>query len=243
MDELSAFNTRSPATSRPIVRFRVGDEYVSLLKDPLGLVWRLTVYTNNSRNFSVDSLSDSVGKILWLPGTQFNLHPGIYRADLSNAEDTTPTWLEVRGDARRDQPVTPASIWLAMLDAVPADNVLLDDYEFGDEEIAEAITAVIDLWNATPPDGIGVFSAATFPWRYEHIQAACGILLAQKSILLLRNSVEYSGAGLSVSDSAKYKDYAAIGQAKIEEFKAWAKKKKHELNLRSFFGHIGGYYA
>ena len=53
-------------------------------------------------------------------------------------------------------------IWLRDVD--PEANVLLDDFEFGAEEIRTAQTLTVDYWNETPPAIIG-YNYDKFPYR------------------------------------------------------------------------------
>jgi hypothetical protein len=196
-------------------------------------------------------LSDEDAKngIVYLPLTATETgRPGVFVAQAAVYEHGTvrrilPFWFELTPNlelAGQIGPITIAEVRMAMRDVCPEANFLIDAVEFNDEEVAWAIRRPIDYWNETPPP-VAKFSASNFPYRYHWVNAAIGELLVMAAIWMHRNSLDYSAAGLSVKDMAKWADYMKIGQDMKAEWKDWAKNKKIEINIDGGFSSLGGY--
>jgi len=151
-------------------------------------------------------------------------------------------FLEIEPNNIADQwgyPLSIAEVRLALRDACPAGNYLLDDYEYTDKEIFHAINRVVDRWNETPPT-VALYSYASFPFRYYWTIGVMGTLLRQASMHKLRNWLPYSGGGVQVNDQSVWKEYETLGQAYNQEFKEWMMAKKVELNIEDGWRSIGG---
>jgi hypothetical protein len=58
---------------------------------------------------------------------------------------------------------------------------------------------------------------------------------------LQRNNLDYSIAGLTVKDTARWPEYMQMGEAKKKEYKDWAHQKSIELNIKGGFRSLGGW--
>jgi len=195
------------------------------------------------------SEEDAHNGIIHLPLTdKETCKPGIFVAQSAVFEHgvlrrVIPFWLELTPDLNLDAqigPITMAEVRLAIRDVCPAINFLIDDVEFKDEEVAWAIRRPIDYWNEVPPP-VAQFSPANFPYRYHWLNAAIGELLTMAAIWMHRNSLDYSAAGLSVRDMAKWADYMKMGQDMKSEWKGWVQNKKLEINIDGGYSSLGGY--
>jgi hypothetical protein len=124
---------------------------------------------------------------------------------------------------------------MGMRDRCPEDNFLLDKVEFSDTEIAWAIRRPIDWWNEQPPP-IETYTPATFPFRYNHLDAVIGELYRMAAIHQERNNLRYSAAGVTVDDSESYTRYHQIAEELTGRYQTWALRKKRSMNLEKFYG-------
>lgn len=124
-------------------------------------------------------------------------------------------------------------IWLR--DTDPAANVLLDDFEFGAEEIRTAQTLTVDYWNETPPN-IGGYNYDKFPYRFALLRGTAANLLFIAANRYRRNEAQYNAGGLQFDSENKHQQYDAAGQRLWEEYKQWVRMKKREINADQGWG-------
>jgi len=122
-----------------------------------------------------------------------------------------------------------------LMDRCIEDNFLLDRLEFSDQQIAWAIRRPVDMWNATPPP-IGTYTVTNFPYRYYWANAAAGELLKMAARNYARNNLRYSAANLQVNDKDKAKEYIALGQDLLDEYKEWMLLEKRRINMERAMG-------
>jgi hypothetical protein len=128
-------------------------------------------------------------------------------------------------------------IWLRDVD--PAANLLIQDWEFGQEEIRTASTLAVDYWNEAPPCMSGYwYTLYTFPFRYHLLMATCANLLFIAANLYRRNRLPYNIPGGGVDDQAKAPDYDAAGDKLWAQYKDWTNRKKREFNTNLGWGRI-----
>jgi hypothetical protein len=135
----------------------------------------------------------------------------------------------------RSTAISIAEIRMARRDRCPEDNFLLDDVEFSDTEIAWAIRRPIDWWNEQPPP-IETYTPATFPFRYNYLDAVIAELYRMAAIHQERNNLRYSAAGVTVDDSESYPRYKQISEELMARWQTWAIRKKRSINYEKFYG-------
>ena len=139
-------------------------------------------------------------------------------------------------------PPTIQEIRMHLWDSDPNENVLLDDVEFGDEQIALAITKPVEYFNeALPP--IRPFTTRNFPWRDHWIEATVAHLLMFAAAFYRRNRLGGSAGGQTIDDLNKEREYALAAKEAWEEYKTWVTLKKVSLNAQDFVGEIGSMYG
>jgi len=128
-------------------------------------------------------------------------------------------------------------IWLRDLD--PSANLLLDDLEFGTEEIRTASTLAVDYWNERPPSLAGArYTVYTFPYRYNLLMGTSANLLFIAGNLYRRNRLPSQIPGGSVDDQNKFNEYDAAGERLWQRYKEWVALKKRELNVQRGWGTV-----
>ena len=130
---------------------------------------------------------------------------------------------------------------MAIKDRVPADNFLLDDLEWTDNEIMFAIRRPIDYWNDMPPD-VSQFTAgeatpASFPYRYYWMEGIVGELLRMASMNLIRNRMPVSAGGIQTDDKIRADAYLKISEEFLSRFREWVVQKKYEINIHNCWGY------
>lgn len=135
--------------------------------------------------------------------------------------------------------LTIPEVRMHLRDTDPQLNTLLDEYEFTEVEIMNALRKPIDLWNeALPP--VAPMTAANFPFRYNWLEATCGFLLRSAAHRLRRNILNYNAGGISINDEPNYQLYENMAMKLIDDYKQWVTDKKTSINMNIGFSSIGG---
>ena len=130
-----------------------------------------------------------------------------------------------------------------MRDSGKVESYLLDSFRFDPSEIAMAIAMPVQIWNELPPIGLAYFTTATFPFRYNWLQAITGHLMLMVAEQQRANHLPYSSAGVNVDDNAKSPEYTAEGRYRIENYKKWVQQMKVSINMRQCYGSHSSSYA
>lgn len=142
--------------------------------------------------------------------------------------------------ARNQGPPTIQEIRMRLMDSSATENLLLDDVEFKDEQILQAVARPIELWNETPPP-IKTFTTRDFPFRGAWMDGIVGQLYTTAAAHYRRNVMRQSVGG--GADKDKEREYMAEGQRLWQGYQQWLMSKKVELNLKGFSGANPSPYA
>jgi hypothetical protein len=137
--------------------------------------------------------------------------------------------------------LTELDVRVFMRDNCPEANLLLDDFEFGYEEIRTAMTLAVDLWNETPPL-LRNLTVDTFPYRYHLLMATVANLLMMAAIRYERNDLTYQIPGGAINDQNKGKAYSTLSTQLGTQFKEWVIKVKVSMNMEAGWGTDWGAY-
>ena len=137
-------------------------------------------------------------------------------------------------------PPTLQEVRMRLMDSSRNENILLDDIEFKDEQILQAMWEPVRIWNETPPP-IKRFSTASFPFRGAWIQGVLAQLYFTASNHYRRNLLRQAAGG--GSDKDKEKEYMTEGKRLWDEYMAWLYNKKVEINMKTFFSDIPSAYS
>ncbi len=140
-------------------------------------------------------------------------------------------------------PPTIQEIRMYMRDAHAHENLLLDDVEFGDEQILDAVLSPIDTWNDALPPIRSKMTVANFPFREQWKMAIVGRLLVTAAHGYRRNHLPYQAGGTSVDDQNKEQQYLSMGLRLLEEYKQWVAGRKMALNVSRVWGSSSSEYA
>lgn len=147
------------------------------------------------------------------------------------------------GDGRSPGgPPSVAEVRLHLRDTDPAESFLLDNLKFDDAEIAQATYLPVEEWNETPPP-IGTFNTTDFPYRYHWLMAIAGHLFLIAAEHQRANNLTYAAGGVSVNDMDKEPNYEQAAARRLQQWRAWMRHKKAEINLGMAYGGIGSTYG
>lgn len=156
---------------------------------------------------------------------------GDYRAYLCIRKGT-------QGSRAGNHTVTVMDVRLALMDTSPEANELLDDLEFSDMMILNAVERAIDEWEETPPRLQRRFDSTTFPFREHLIKGAVGYLLQSVTYRYMRNRMQYSASGLTFDKNDRAETYARLSQTARAEWKSFIAAMKTSMNMEECFGVI-----
>lgn len=131
--------------------------------------------------------------------------------------------------------VTENDIWNFLMDK-PEGNLLLGEFEFGEEDLKNAMESLVSKWNETRPH-VGTYTIETFPYKYNYTLGVSAQLLRSAAIRFGRNELNYSTQGGSVDDQNKAPMYIKLAAELSGEFNEWMRSEKAAINIAA----IGGY--
>lgn len=126
-------------------------------------------------------------------------------------------------------------IWLR--DSDPSANLLLDDFEFGQEEIRTASTLAVDAWNEEAP-AIVSYELYNFPYRFALLRGTAANLLFMAAHRYRRNKLNYAVPGGAVNDQDKDREYDAAGERLWQAYVDWVRRKKRSINIERGWGTV-----
>lgn len=139
-------------------------------------------------------------------------------------------------------PPTVNEIRMAMRDSGRGENLLLDDFEFGDDQILQAIVTPVQYWNeALPP--IRTYTTRNFPFRYNWKRAIVAYLMEAAAHGYRRNRLATAAGGVSVDDQNKEREYLMEADRRLTEFRDWVLNKKTSINAGMVGGSFGSSYG
>lgn len=142
----------------------------------------------------------------------------------------------MRGGREGTHPVTAMDVRLALMDTSAELNSVLDDLEYSDMMILNAVERAMDEWEETPPSLGRHFSAADFPYRENLIKGAVGYLMQSVMYRYMRNRMQYSAAGLTFDKNDKGSVYLQLAQQAKSEWKAFIMSAKTAMNMDECMG-------
>lgn len=129
--------------------------------------------------------------------------------------------------------VTIPEIRMHVMDVCPAQNDLLETFEYSDTNIAVAIQSTIDYYNGLTAQGSN-WTSSSLPAeaRYFFKQGVAGLLMKTRAHQMLRNALPYNAGGVSLDENSKYNDYLAIGERLMSEWQNYVLRKHYVRNFK-----------
>lgn len=138
----------------------------------------------------------------------------------------------------------------AYLRDFPELNRLIDGQETSDRMLAWAVIDALDDFNNTPPH-IGVFTVSNFPYKSLLLRGSVISVLESVGMLQMRNQMQYSDGGITVSVSDKapmIMQWISMLQSTYESKKLNYKMSRNIQDalqgdgIMSDYYFLGGYY-
>ena len=208
---------------------------------------RPSMYAQTDKNISVECAFEPDGQVsVTFTPEIVNYNNGVWYAEFEcwNKDNqlvhTYRAYLCIRkgmtGSKNGPHTITAMDVRLALMDTSAEANQLLDDLEFSDMMIYNAVERCIDEWNETPPSLAVRYDATTFPYREHLIKGAVGYLMQAIAYRYTRNRMAYSASGLTLDTSDKGPQYIQLANMARMEWKAFIAAKKTEQNMAECFG-------
>jgi len=141
-------------------------------------------------------------------------------------------------------PMSLTELRMYLRDSSPEENLLIDGYNYSDEEILLAMKLTIQKFNDMPPrENFPVFNSATFPFRSLLLDGMLGQLFFMVSEYHRKNNLQYSAGGVSINDKNKEPNYLQAANMHWQEFLRNAKAEKVKLNMDLNWDIIPSAYA
>ena len=198
------------------------------------------------------SIDDHDEGVISFPAAPNLSRPGIYNCSIGLVDadgkplkvDTQLVWVEPSLFAAGSEcgPPSLSDVRQELMDAGAAENLLLDDVEFNDSEIASAILRPIQYFNEIPPP-LRHADSRNFPFRRHWMTGIVAHLLRSAAHSYRRNQLAYSAGGVQVDDKNKEGAYLQASELLFTEYKSWCAAKKMEINTQLFGGYIASEYA
>lgn len=139
-------------------------------------------------------------------------------------------------------PPSISEVRMFLRDNDAAESFLLDNVKFDDGEINQAIALTIAEWNESPPP-VAFHTTASFPYRYNWLNAIAGYLFRLVAEHQRANNLTYAAGGVSINDMDKAPNYEEAGLRRLLEWRTWMRNKKGQINLEQAYGTLGSDYS
>jgi hypothetical protein len=139
-------------------------------------------------------------------------------------------------------PVTLGEVRIALRDSSANENVRIDDVEFADEEVVNAVVLPLQYFNEVSPP-IPPFTTKNFPYRFNWLQGITAQLYFMAANWYRRNKQKIAAGGLSDDDLDRDRDYDQKAQMLWKDFTEWTLNKKVEINVQSVLGGMDSPYS
>ena len=121
-------------------------------------------------------------------------------------------------------------------------NILLDNVEFSDDDIAAAIKFTVNYYTFLPPI-IGVFTEATIPPVVLLFGTAAHLLTSEAMRQLRNQATVQDGDVQPIGIDDKFKDYLTASDWMRNQFKELAQRIKIQQNMQGAYGGLSSGYA
>ena len=142
---------------------------------------------------------------------------GIYRGEaavLDTDEDvlhSQPFFLWIQPSLFGGTSSAPArdELRLHLRDSQPDENLLLDELDFDDAELCQALARAVTYWNEALPPGRN-YNTSTFPFKANWLDGAVACLCQTAAEHYRRNFVPVTAGGIGYQDLAKEQNLSLI---------------------------------
>jgi hypothetical protein len=121
-------------------------------------------------------------------------------------------------------------------------NILLDDVQFTEDEMNNAIEMTVSAYNGMTP--VSPYTRENFPNEYLLLIGTVRFLLMSESFHQLRNQVGAQDGDVAPSGIyEKASPYIQLAQALRGEWLEMARAIKNQMNMEGAYGYVGSGYS
>jgi hypothetical protein len=214
----------------------------------------ITILNPNKNPANIIEISGTVinpteGLVEFNLGKEISECPGILRTEigLQKGQDilyihplyivaNKSLWQPSESDSKCGDSLSIAELRLYIHESNPNENLWLEMEEFDPTELAMCIELPVRAFNELPPPLPVSYNTTNFPYKYNWLIGATAQLYRVKAKHYLRTHLPYQTAGgAAVDDKNKFQVYEQIGLTMWQEYLAWVRMKKVELNIEGGF--------
>jgi len=124
----------------------------------------------------------------------------------------------------------------------PSYNILLDDVQFSEEDVNQAMYFAVQKYNAMTP--VTNLTTSNFPNDYILLLGTCSMLMHSEAFLQVRNNLTYSDGDVSsIGVDDKMALYLVLKKALDDEWNTSSRAMKTQRNMEQAYGSLGSGYA
>ena len=139
-------------------------------------------------------------------------------------------------------PTTLRELRATIRDTSAGENLRLDEVEYSDDEIMQAICRPIEFFNEIPPP-IAPFTTRNCPFRETWRIGALSLLYRAAAAWYRRNKQKVVAAGIAQDDLNRDQEYGQEADRLWKEYNQLIRAKKLEINMGLAAGAIGSAFA
>ena len=124
----------------------------------------------------------------------------------------------------------------------PSYNILLDEVQFSEEDLTDAMHFAVEQYNAVTP--ITGYTESNFPNDYLFLIGTAAHLMRSEAFLQLRNQLTYNDgdvAPIGVDD--KFASYTRLRDELYKEWKETSRAIKTQINMEQGYGSLSSGYS
>ena len=178
-------------------------------------------------------------------------YPGVYLVDVGviNADgfllESNDFYLYVENSAWGQPSNMPQldDIRLSLRDSDPAENELINNWDFDLAEICHAAVRSVLDWNETPPDLANArFNTLSFPFKHIWLYGIHTYLFFVAEEHYRRNHLPYSAGGVNIDDKNRHQLYGQAAMMRQKDWNHMLLRQKVSMNMNRGFRTISSGY-
>ena len=124
----------------------------------------------------------------------------------------------------------------------PTYNILLEDVQFSEENVNDAIHFATEQYNAMTP--VTQYTKDNFPNDYVLLIGTAAHLMRSEGFLQIRNQLTYDDGDVSpIGVDDKFAAYNGLREALAAEWQNTARMMKTQMNMEQGYGSLSSGYA
>jgi hypothetical protein len=123
-----------------------------------------------------------------------------------------------------------------LMDSSSAENPLLQDVEFDDEQILMAVRRPLQEFAEASPPGLTQYDSQNFPWRDAWLDGIVGYLLTMAAHRYRRNTQQIVTGNANLNELNREREYLQAAELYFGRWRAFITLKRTQASASGFFG-------